>query len=119
MHKKNFVLVLCHFIQASTPIMKNSKRNGGGESLYEILEIEKTASLEEIRKSYRKLSLKYHPDKNPGGSERVIHIFFYSLIIAFSLKQLTMPTKYYQMRTKDVFMTILEKKVCFIEITRI
>ena len=37
---------------------------------YKILEVEENASEEDIKKSYRNLSKKYHPDLNPEGGEK-------------------------------------------------
>ena len=36
---------------------------------YDILEVNRGASSEEIKKNYRRLAMKYHPDRNPGDKE--------------------------------------------------
>ncbi|XP_058538842.1 dnaJ homolog subfamily C member 5G [Neofelis nebulosa] len=40
-----------------------------GTTLYAVLELKKGASPEDIKKAYRNLALKYHPDKNPGNAQ--------------------------------------------------
>lgn len=66
-----------HFAGGMPGGMPGGRGRGGGrggdtdtEKLYEVLGVEKSANAKEIKKAYRKLAVKHHPDK--GGDE---HLF--------------------------------------------
>ncbi|CCE86824.1 Piso0_005338 [Millerozyma farinosa CBS 7064] len=55
------------------------------KDLYEILEVEESASVTEIRKAYRKLALKYHPDKATEENREEAEIKFKEISHAYEV----------------------------------
>ena len=51
---------------------------------YEVLGVNKSTSKDELKKAYRKLAMKYHPDRNPDDQEASETV---------SYTHLTLPTK--------------------------
>lgn len=69
-------------IQEAQMESKKAKR----KDYYQILEVPKNATDDEIRKAYRKLALKWHPDKNNSSEEAKVSKF--NIHITIKIKNL-------------------------------
>lgn len=61
MARRRTLFFLCVLLYALSAI--------AGKSYYDVLQVPKGASDDQIKRAYRKLALKYHPDKNQGNEE--------------------------------------------------
>jgi curved DNA-binding protein CbpA len=48
-----------------------ASREAPSVNLYAVLEVERTATTDEVKRAYRRLALLHHPDKNNGDDEKV------------------------------------------------
>jgi DnaJ family protein B protein 4 len=56
--------------------------------LYDILGVKPNATADELKKNYRKMALKFHPDKNPDNAESAEKVMFYSCFFTKSYNEL-------------------------------
>lgn len=78
-----------------TPSDKSPLKVKKAESFYEVLNVDKNATQSEIRKSYYKLALKYHPDRIPATSDESTKTEIESKFksISFAYEVLSSPDK--------------------------
>ena len=53
------------------------------ETLYETLEVDPTSTMDDIRRAYRRLALKYHPDKQDGSEDEELKQKFLAIQLAY------------------------------------
>lgn len=53
--------------QSSTTMRDEIRHRLGRNDIYDILDVNRTSSEDEVRKSYKQLAFKFHPDKNKSA----------------------------------------------------
>jgi hypothetical protein len=69
-------------------------------SCYDVLELEETATSTEIKKAYRRMSLKYHPDKSDAEDAQTVFMSIATAYEVLSDEKLVFCTRLSSMRNK-------------------
>lgn len=57
-----------------------------GVDYYNVLKVHRTATEEDLKKSYRRLAMKWHPDKNPKEDIKIAEAKFKRISEAYEVK---------------------------------
>lgn len=71
-----FLLVLLLFSSSNNTVMAANNNNDTTKTHYEILNLSPSATLQDVKKSYRKLALQHHPDRNPPEKKEQAEVLF-------------------------------------------
>lgn len=61
-----------------------------GLDYYEVLEVDRNAKDEELKRAYRKLAMKWHPDKNPNNNKEEAETKFKLISEAYEVGNLNL-----------------------------
>jgi DnaJ homolog subfamily B member 4 len=56
-----------------------------GTDYYNVLKVNRNAAEEDLKKSYRRLAMKWHPDKNPGDAKKEAEAKFKKISEAYEV----------------------------------
>lgn len=66
-----------------------------GTDYYNVLKVNRNATEDDLKKSYRRLAMKWHPDKNPGDAKNEAEAKFKKISEAYEVWKCTLVTLLY------------------------
>ena len=77
------------------------QKSNNEQTLYEILRVSPTATLEEIKIAYRRMAMEYHPDVNPGANNKSCHVMMCKINEAYRILRDIEARKLYDQKLRE------------------